>query len=118
MGLWHGANWTFILWGLIHATLIFIERMKTRYMSFKTNTTINWFTVYIFSMLSWIPFRAENIENTLIMYSKLFDLGSFINLNLREKLLNCFYFDFIFLFYIVLNHKITNNKIGIFVIDV
>ena len=120
MGLWHGANWTFILWGLIHATLIFIERMKTRYISFKTNTTINWFTVYIFSMLSWIPFRAENIENTLIMYSKLFDLGSFINLNLREY----YYliaFTLTLLFLISHNFKsdnLTKNKIGIFVIDV
>ena len=26
MGLWHGANWTFVFWGLYHATLIFIER--------------------------------------------------------------------------------------------
>ncbi len=120
MGLWHGANWTFILWGLIHATLIFIERIRTKYITFKTNTIINWVTVYIFSMLSWIPFRAENIENTLTMYSKLFDLGSFINLNLRENYyLIAFILTLLFLMlYNFRSYKLAKNKIGIFIIDV
>ena len=26
MGLWHGANWTFVLWGIYHALLIFLYR--------------------------------------------------------------------------------------------
>lgn len=120
MGLWHGANWTFILWGLIHATLIFVERIRTKYITFKTNTIINWATVYIFSMLSWIPFRAENIENTLTMYSKLFDLGSFINLSLRENYyLIAFILTLLFLLlYNFRSYKLANNKIGIFIIDV
>jgi len=120
MGLWHGASWTFILWGLIHATLIFIERIKAKYISLKTNSIINWTIVYIFSMLSWIPFRAENIENTLIMYSKLFDLSSFTNLNMRENYyLIAFILTLLFLFlYSFKSYKLVNNKIGIFIIDV
>lgn len=120
MGLWHGANWTFMLWGLIHAILIFIERIKNKYINLKTNSIMNWTTIYIFSMLSWIPFRAENIENTLIMYSKLFDLGSFINLNLRENYyLIAFILTLLFLLsYNFKSYKNANNQIGVFIIDV
>ncbi len=64
-GLWHGANWTFIIWGLYNAILFipFIMRGK------KSNKTqsqfkkiINVITTFIFVMIGWVIFRAESID--------------------------------------------------------
>ncbi len=72
MGLWHGAAWTFAIWGIIHASLIFVYR---RFSFFdwleKKAAVVSWLLVLIFSMLAWIPFRANSINQTFVMYCKL-----------------------------------------------
>lgn len=57
-GFWHGANYTFILWGGIHALLLIAEKIiRIRTPRFR------WPPLFVFLMVSfcWVPFRAENI---------------------------------------------------------
>lgn len=114
MGLWHGANWTFLLWGLIHSMYIFSERIISK--SFKNiiNINIKWFTVFFLSMLSWIPFRASSVSDSLIMYSHFIDFSNFFSRNLRENnylialLLSIL---FVFSYYFTEHIKIRNFKL-------
>ena len=64
-GLWHGAGWTFILWGALHSfylminhgwRAIFKSRNKTKIGSF-----IAWTITFMAVVISWVPFRAESI---------------------------------------------------------
>ncbi|MDC1336396.1 MBOAT family protein, partial [Flavobacteriaceae bacterium] len=63
MGIWHGANWTFLFWGLFHAFFIYLERIfkplrdQFKFLNFKI---VNWGFTLVISMLSWIPFRANS----------------------------------------------------------
>ena len=73
MGLWHGANWTFVVWGLYHAIFIFLHRKIYSYKNAFTNskTVMNigaLFTLPIM-MLGWIPFRADSIEITFHLWN-------------------------------------------------
>lgn len=76
-GLWHGANWTFIIWGGIHGFAQIIENnfcKKTRTDS--KNTTRYFFRVllvFIFCNIAWIFFRAANINDALYILSHAFD---------------------------------------------
>jgi len=88
MGLWHGAAWTFIFWGLYHAVAIFIYRLvrPLAHRFSKRTTTVGGiaFTLPVM-MLGWIPFRAQDLPTTLTMFAKLADPSAYTWLGLREN---------------------------------
>jgi alginate O-acetyltransferase complex protein AlgI len=69
MGLWHGANWTFVLWGLWHAVVIQLYRAVqplSRRMNFSA-PWLGWLVTVPSMMLGWIPFRAASVGDALTM---------------------------------------------------
>jgi D-alanyl-lipoteichoic acid acyltransferase DltB (MBOAT superfamily) len=84
MGLWHGANWTFAVWGLWHAALISIHRLLSRLTHGRIPPFIAWAFTLPLIMLGWIPFRAANVETAFALWQRLvtpdawvkFDSGS------------------------------------------
>ncbi len=72
-GLWHGANWTFVLWGALHGGLLAIERFvgEIRGKDAKNGLILSSIaSVYcIFAVLiGWVLFRAPNMETALSFY--------------------------------------------------
>ena len=73
-GFWHGANWTFIMWGLIHAMLYVPLFLRTKNRQSASNLIFEnrWFpntkeifnmgSTFFFTMISWVFFRSENIS--------------------------------------------------------
>jgi D-alanyl-lipoteichoic acid acyltransferase DltB (MBOAT superfamily) len=65
-GLWHGANWTFVVWGALHGFGLSVERAFIRGRLGKVpsvwGTWIKRLLVFHFVCLSWIFFRAESIS--------------------------------------------------------
>jgi len=88
MGLWHGANWTFVLWGVYHALFITLYRLAAplakNWAEWQTKL-IGWAITLPVIMLSWVPFRAENIGDTLTMWGKIFSWHEYGWLGLREN---------------------------------
>lgn len=82
-GLWHGANWTFVIWGLIHAIYQIIGgitakpkaalmkkmNVKTQSVSFKIMKMGITFTLTNFA---WIFFRAESLSDAFLIISRIF----------------------------------------------
>lgn len=88
MGLWHGANWTFVFWGLYHATMIFMERLlkPVRQKVKLFNTKFVGFAITLpLAMLSWIPFRAANLTDTFIMLKKVLVPANYLHYTFREN---------------------------------
>ena len=57
-GLWHGAGWTFVLWGTLHGFALVIHRFwKT--LGFSINKYLAWFITFNFLNITWIFFRAK-----------------------------------------------------------
>ena len=67
-GIWHGADWSFIIWGLGYFVLLLGEKYIP-FMKKIGNTVIGHFYALFFINLLWIPFRANNI-NTAAQYLK------------------------------------------------
>lgn len=88
MGFWHGANWTFIVWGIYHATVIYFERklkpLRNRFHFFNFKF-VTWGFTLLLAMLSWIPFRAKNLEATFIMLRKVIDPKKYLFFTMREN---------------------------------
>ena len=61
-GLWHGANWTFILWGFLHGLFSIITQIFEKQVK-KINTILNWIITFTFVNFTWIIFRADSIKD-------------------------------------------------------
>jgi D-alanyl-lipoteichoic acid acyltransferase DltB (MBOAT superfamily) len=73
-GLWHGAAWTFIIWGALHAVGRIITREFER-SSFYHNRIprfIKQIMVFSFILFTWIFFRAKNLSDALLIISRIF----------------------------------------------
>lgn len=60
-GLWHGANWTFLLWGALHGIASVVTRVSKKNID-KLHPAFNWLVTFSFVNLTWIYFRADSIE--------------------------------------------------------
>jgi alginate O-acetyltransferase complex protein AlgI len=77
-GVWHGANWTFFIWGALHGLYLIIENELNRsWPSFYLSN--NWILLFVkrvmvFSLVSfsWIFFRAANVQESLSIITKSF----------------------------------------------
>jgi len=69
-GMWHGANWTFLLWGALHGTLLILERVFGRAGALIPRPAGHVLTL-IFVFLAWVPFRAPDIAATGASYAAL-----------------------------------------------
>ena len=88
MGLWHGASWTFLLWGLYHATFIFLYRLTVpvfKNIPERIRAAGGWAITLSVTMLGWIFFRARNIDDALMLYSKVLQPAEYLSLGLREN---------------------------------
>lgn len=86
MGLWHGANWTFLIWGIYHAFIIYIYRMLPDFSKSPIQGGIFRFLTLPIMMLSWIPFRSESLTQTFQLWCHVLNPWSYLaGLSLREN---------------------------------
>ncbi|MDD3212625.1 MAG: MBOAT family protein [Eubacteriales bacterium] len=75
-GLWHGAAYTFILWGLLNGVYISAERLFRRGTGKSRLTGLKGFlytlVVFVLVTLAWVPFRASDIGQTGYIFSRIF----------------------------------------------
>ncbi|NQU66033.1 MAG: MBOAT family protein [SAR324 cluster bacterium] len=74
MGLWHGANWTFVIWGIFHGLVVLLYRIVPFLKTLpKGNKTLAWIIMTPITMIGWLPFRAESFDQlcqwTLIVFN-------------------------------------------------
>jgi len=88
MGFWHGANWTFLCWGLFHAICILAHRLSKPLrirLSERTRVLGGLAITLPLMMLSWIAFRAQTLTQMAEMYAKLFQPRQYLWLGMREN---------------------------------
>lgn len=82
-GLWHGANWTYVVWGLVHGAALALERfLKGRGWNFIRNNYISGTLTFLFVCIAWIFFRSPNFDIAGAWLQKIF----FMNETLSWKI--------------------------------
>lgn len=74
-GLWHGANWTFVAWGALHAFFSSFEKLTQWPNRLRQNSftrTISWLLVLVQVLVAWAFFRANNIQQAFEIVKTLF----------------------------------------------
>ena len=74
-GLWHGAAWTFVVWGALHGIYLVAERILKKFIKIKINAyngVLLALLTYFFVNISWVFFRAREFETAKNMLASMF----------------------------------------------
>ena len=76
-GLWHGAAWTFVIWGLLHAVGRIMTRKLERTTFYRETVPklIKQMFVFSFVTFTWIFFRAASLDDAWLIVTKIFSSG-------------------------------------------
>lgn len=110
-GFWHGANWTFIIWGGIHALIFLLERLISGYFKIKIASLhpalrmLGRIKTFLVVTLAWVFFRSQTLDHALEMLRAAFgqwEHVSELHISLEVWLLLLFFF---VLDYVLRNHR-------------
>src|SRR4030095_6107121 len=94
-GLWHGANWTFIVWGLFHGFCVLTENLKNKWFpGFRPGTLLQTAFTFILVSLGWVFFRSDTLNEATLVIDKIFSFSDYqtpqLAMNNTEFLFSCF----------------------------
>jgi len=85
-GLWHGASWNFVIWGMLHGTFMVIERLGFEKFLQKIPAVFQHAYALFVVLVSWVFFRSENLDVSLAWIRAMFsfrttgmEAGSMLN---------------------------------------
>jgi D-alanyl-lipoteichoic acid acyltransferase DltB (MBOAT superfamily) len=91
-GLWHGANFTFVVWGAMHGLVYIIEILiHKKFPNYKAPAILGWLYLILFHTITLIAFRANDLVDLRLIYTRIFSFNqhylSFGSLlNYKDKL--------------------------------
>lgn len=88
-GIWHGAGWTFIVWGIYHGVFRVFEQIGLNKLLKKVPSLISHIYTIIVVLVGWVFFRASSLEQAFVYLKSMFFVTdtSYLNLDIL-KLLN------------------------------
>lgn len=73
-GLWHGAAWNFVLWGLLHGLLLAVERFSGKWRKnwgVMNRTVVTVPVTFVLVTLLWVFFRAESLQDVGLVFGQI-----------------------------------------------
>ena len=74
-GLWHGAAWTFVLWGAFHGAMLVSEHALDGRIGRRTPVWLRWLGTFALVCFGWILFRSPDLDVFWAFLGQLFDPG-------------------------------------------
>lgn len=84
-GLWHGAAWTFVIWGALHGLANVIVRLW-HWLGLKMGRVLAWFVTFNFVNIAWVYFRATSFESANKVLKGMFNFKSLLDISLTKSL--------------------------------
>jgi len=89
-GLWHGANYTFLVWGLMHGSLLVLYRIQVKprkriLKNLNINKDNSWIAIieglltFFFIVVTWVIFRSESVHASIEYIGRMFSPSLFTN---------------------------------------
>ncbi len=74
-GLWHGASWTFVFWGLYYAFFLFLEKMFLLKFLKKLPSFISHIYTMLVAISGWVIFQQTSVAQTLVFFRAMYGFG-------------------------------------------
>lgn len=85
-GFWHGATWSFVLWGVFHGLFLLLEKAGFDKVLAKLPSFLSWgYTIFVV-MIGWVFFRIEELPSALNYIGKLLGFGTASNASVLSYL--------------------------------
>lgn len=78
-GFWHGANFTFIIWGLYYGILLVLEKYIWYPVHKKLPHALNWFITMILVMIGWVFFASDSVLEAISYIERMFHFTNFMD---------------------------------------
>lgn len=75
-GIWHGAGWTYVIWGALHGTYLIINHLW-RKTGIHIHAGFCWFLTFLAVVIAWVFFRAKNYHDSLFILGSMLGLKQF-----------------------------------------
>lgn len=85
-GIWHGANWTFILWGVLHGAFSIFDRVTEKSRN-KVNIVVQWAMTFLVVNILWLLFRSDTIEQWHTILRK---IATFQDMSISDGMIKAF----------------------------
>lgn len=85
-GIWHGANWTFVLWGVLHGAFCVCDRIFEKFQK-KICEPARWICTFIVVNVLWLLFRSDSIQQWWEILTKII---CFQDMNISDGTINVF----------------------------
>lgn len=126
VGLWHGANWTFVVWSMLNALLIILEVSivkpskkaliaKFKFLEFFLNK-IHWFFGFAYFLVSLVFFRSSSVSSAILYIKSMFNLRS-LHINLLNNYLELFLCVLFIIIVQIIHYYKGNDKVYELVLD-
>ncbi len=73
-GIWHGAGWTFIVWGFLHGLALVIHRLWNK-LGLRMWTWVAWLVTFNFVNITWVVFRAKEWDDGIKVLKGMFGMA-------------------------------------------
>lgn len=74
-GLWHGAGWTFVVWGSMHGGFLVVNHYW-RKMNLNLPRTLNWLLTFLCVVCAWVFFRANTVHEAVGILAAMVNVGN------------------------------------------
>lgn len=75
-GIWHGAGWTFVIWGALHGAFILVNHsFRNMFPRIHVPQWVGWGLTFVAVVIAWVPFRAPGIEATMAIWKGMVGLN-------------------------------------------
>ncbi len=74
-GLWHGASWSFVAWGMLHGTAMVVEKLWHSKITWRMPVWLGWLLTFGYVYVAWIFFRAGTVRTALVFLRQLLTGG-------------------------------------------
>lgn len=74
-GLWHGAAWTFVVWGALHGGALAAHKLWMERGGWRLPTPVGWTLTFVFVLLTWVFFRAPDFSVAWTFLGRMVGVG-------------------------------------------
>ena len=78
-GIWHGANWTFLLWGIYHGVLIVLEKYPLKKVLPKIPASLRQIVTFLLVTVGWVPFFSPSLGAAFRFLGRMGAVGAFMD---------------------------------------
>jgi alginate O-acetyltransferase complex protein AlgI len=86
-GLWHGASWTFVIWGALHGAAAVLHKLWQS-LGLRLPALAGWLLTFLFANAAWVFFRAETLPQALAVLRGMAGLHGFADADTLRALAN------------------------------